>query len=349
MHGRHTLLLVAGVALFSLTHWSCQRRPVLVDTLGTLIDNGHFSYWNDPRKLAPFIIVASVDENRVVAKHVEAARYAGLYLDLHQVRCKRENSLRGSLPDPEVTFYYFADGRYPDSKPNPRYKQLFKADPGRRYLFFLTRDRDVLRSIGDVGDYSIPVATGTRPEATTQDEDIGKRISEILLTPAKGADFDMMAGMVSAYSRIADVWDSRLHAVQLLRRLTALSEPIRSQACGVLVESYYGQEDCLSEIVEDARESVENRQTASRLLKEKNTHLQRVIASLKDPASQAYLDYAGDSRRRIREELQTLLFSSNPTLRERTCTALKRYYPYDVDPRCAEAKGGPAGHQIQGR
>jgi len=56
------------------------------------------------------------------------------------------------------------------------------------------------------------------------------------------------------------------------------------------------------------------------------------------------LDYAGDSRRRIREELQTLLFSSDATLRERACTALKRYYPYDVDSRCSEARKGLGRH-----
>jgi hypothetical protein len=69
-----------------------------------------------------------------------------------------------------------------------------------------------------------------------------------------------------------------------------------------------------------------------------NAFRPRLLDDLRDPARLWYTDAAGDSRRRVREELQTMLFSRDPILRERICTALKRYYPHEVDPRCSGAK-----------
>jgi hypothetical protein len=174
----------AIVCLTGLALGGCQRRPALIDTLGTAPVSQQPIFWDhDLRELAPIIVVASVEENKVVSKHVEASRYPGVYLDLHAVRCKRENSLKGGMAGAELQFFYFADGRYPDSKPDPLYARWFQAEPASRYLFFLTRERGVLRSIWDIGNYSILISTGMHPESSTTDADIGTQISEILLTP----------------------------------------------------------------------------------------------------------------------------------------------------------------------
>jgi len=290
------------------------------------------------RELAPIIVVASVEENKVVSKHVEASRYPGVYLDLHAVRCKRENSLKGGIAGAELQFFYFADGRYPDSKPDPVYARWFQAEPGSRYLFFLTSERGVLRSVWDIGNYSILISTGMHPESPTNDADIGKRISEILLTPGDGANLNLLADKLFEYRRTADYWGSRLLTVQLLRHLTSLSEPVRSQACGVLTGWYLGQDDCLQAIADDANELPENRQEALKEMKEKGPLGQAQRESLKDPAQLGFLDGAGGSWWRIREEFQTILLGTDPILRERACTALKRYYPWDPEPKCSEAK-----------
>jgi hypothetical protein len=311
----------------------------LVDTLGTAIDEQELKFWHhDLRELAPIIVVASVEGNEVIARHVEAARYQGVYLDLHSVRCKRENSLKGGLTEPELRFYYFADGRYPDSKGNPEYSRPFHAESGSRYLFFLTRDRGVLRSIGDVGDYQILVSTGVHPEASAKNRDTGRLISEVLLTPGDGADLDLMAKKLLDYSAIADIWGSRPLTVQLLRHLTSLPEPVRSEACDVLVSSYYGQGDCLQALARDTNESPESRRKALRELKEQSAPRQRVLDSLKDPATTAFLNCNTDSQRRVREEFETMLLGTDAALKERACTALKRYYPWDAEPRCSEVK-----------
>ena len=331
------------ISLMMLGGCRRERYPDMVDTLGTAIDALPFGIDSDPRKLAPIVVVASVEEDQVVLRHIEAARYQGVYLDLHAVRCKRENSLKGGLRELELKFFYYGSGNYPDSKPNPRYKRLFHATPGARYVFFLTHDRDRLRSIGDVGEYSIRVFSGTHPESPTEGKDPGGRLSEILLTPGNGADLGGMAEELGSYSKIADIWGSRLMTVELLRHLFSLAEPLRSQACGVLMAHYYGQDDCLQTMAEDPNESLHNREVALRELKEKSPEHQRVLEDLKDPAALRYQDNAGDSRHRLREEFETLLFNPDRILHERACAALKRYFPWDAEPRCSGKRNGD-GH-----
>ena len=341
---RSTLPVQVIVRLTSLALGGCQRHPDLVDTLGTAIDDEAIDVRGDWRERAPIVVVASVDENRIIAKHVEASRYQGLFLDLHVVRCKRENSLKGGLTGPELTFFYFADGRYSDSKSYRRSKSLFQATPGSRYLFFLTRDRSVLRSIGDVGEYQVLVATGTHPESATTGGDTGRLVSQVLLTPGNGADLDLMVKRLYDYSAIADIWGSRPLSVQLLRHLASHAEPLRFAAGGVLVERYHGQEDCLQALVDDPNESSQFRQEAMRELKEQGASRQRFLESVKDPATETYLNCNRDSRRRVREEFETMLLGTDVLVRERACTALKRYFPWDAEPTCSGVKVHFAEH-----
>lgn len=332
---RTSLQVIAFLAILT-NLCDCRKRPALIDTLGTAIDYQPRNYRSDPRQLAPIIVIASVQENSIVVRHIGAARYPDVYLDLHRVRCKRENALKGDTAGPELWFFYFADGRYPDSKPNPRYKRLFEALPGFRYLFFLTRERSVLRSIGDVGDYSILVSSGAHPQDPMTDSNVGNSIAKILLSPGRGANLDQMAKGLLAYSSVVDDWASRLVAVQLLRNLTAFPEPVGSQACGVLVAKYLAQDDCLQAILQNPSEPAGIREEATRELKQQNAFRPRLLESLRDPAALTYLDAAGDSRRRIREEFETMLYSSDAVLHKRVCAALKRYFPYDAEPGCSK-------------
>jgi hypothetical protein len=316
----------------------------LVDKLGESIgDQGRGLDDHDKRELAPFIVVASVEDNAIVAKHLEAARYPGVYLDLHAVRCRRENSLNGGLTGRELRFFYFADGKYPDSKPNPSDKRLFQAEPGSRYLFFLKYERGVLRSIGDVGNYSVLVTTGVHPEGWAKETDVGTLISEILLSPGNGANPGLMVKKLHEYRWRADYWGSRPLTVRLLRHLTTLPEPLRAAACGELVANYMGQDDCLRTIAADPNESPELRQDALREMKAREPTRLRFFDSLKDPASMEYLNWGGDSLRRMREEFETVLLGTDPVLHARACTALKRYFPWYPEPGCSGAAGeGPS-------
>ena len=124
--------------------------------------------------------------------------------------------------------------------------------------------------------------------------------------------------------------------MQFLRSLTASGEPVRSQACGVLAAKYLGQDDCLRAIIRDPNERVEIREAASRELEKQIAFRPRLLESLKDPATLAYLNAARDNPRRIREELEAMLLAPDAILHERVCTALKRYFPYASEPGCPQ-------------
>jgi len=340
--GRH-ILRSTGTLLIIVTLWSCQKRKSdLADTLGAPIADGRLDQgigvWrepSDPLGLVPIIVVGSVEENRIVGKHIRAARYKDVYLDLHEVRCHRENSLKGGLTEQEFTFLYFAAGMYPDSAPNPRYKRFFKADPGSRYLFFLTREGGVLRSVGDVGEYSVLIASGRHKERQIGSEEIGRRIAEILLTPADGSDLNLMATTLFNSSEVAENWGSRPIAAKLLRELLMFGEPVRSQACGLLIARFFGQYDCLQAIADDPNESDGNRREALQELRAKTAERERFLEDLKDPARLTFQDFAGDSRHRLREELETLLLNPDAIQHQRACQALKRYFPGVAEPECS--------------
>lgn len=349
-----TLTLRIVICLTALAVAKCQERPALVDRLGTLVDeipSGPCGY-RGGILFAPIVVVGVVEENRVVAEHIEAAQYPGLFLDLHAVRVKRENSLRGGLRDPALTFYYFAQGIYPDSRANPRHKQLFEAVPGSRYLFFLIRDRGVLRSIGDVGNYSIRVATGTHPAIQGRDPSeegpdienirLGRQMTEVLLTPGPGTDFEAMAGRLSTQACFAQGWISRLLVARILRKLTSQPEPVGSAACAALTHDYYGQEDCLKALAEDVTRPAEIRETASKLLKKQLADRPRLLESLDDPAESFYLAAAGAALVQYREELQTMLLGTDAALHARICEILKRSYPNHAEPKCSEPRKRPA-------
>jgi hypothetical protein len=210
-------------------------------------------------------------------------------------------------------------------------KRPYEANPGSRYLFFLMRDGDALRSIGDVGEYSVRVFTGAHAEPSAGGEVTGTRVSRILLNPGDGADLDSLAKALSKYSNLADTWGSRPFSVQLLRELISRGEPVRAAACGVLVESYKGQYDCLEALAKDQNESLENRQEALRKLQEKGFERRSLLEALKDPAQLP----VPDSLRKMREEYETLLFSSDPLLHDRACGALNRYFPREAEPGCS--------------
>jgi hypothetical protein len=321
---------VVLVFAFLQSFCGCNSRGdrTFVDTLASAIDSGSHSDL-DFQKLAPVLVVASVEENRVIHKHVEAVRCPGVFLDLHSIKCLRENVLRGTVGGPEFTFYYFADGRYYDAVPNPLHKKLFQAEVGRRYLFFLTVEKGLLRSVGDVGDYSIEIATGAHSAGSLRNSDLGWSVAELLLRPGDGPDLGLLAHRLFYYRLTADLWGFPLHTVQLLRDLVSLQEPVRSAACSELVLGYHGLDDCLQVIIGDSNETAEMRNQAIGLQAKAANERKGLLQELKDPARLQFPNTLDpDSRRRHRELLQSMLLSKDLLVRREACAALKRYYPH---------------------
>src|SRR6266852_7845789 len=174
--------------LFQAFRLSSEPSPTselvdLHDFLGSVVDAAGGAV--DFRTVAPVVVVATITSNEPEGAPIEARRFQGVFVQLRRVVCRLENSLRGPKPADQFKFYYFADAKLPGAIPNPLHRKMFEASPGKRYLLFLCQERNVLRSIGDVGAYSIPVLSGVHSSYEAAQEDpfstgLGRAIADIL-------------------------------------------------------------------------------------------------------------------------------------------------------------------------
>jgi len=247
------------------------------------------------------------------------------------VRCKLENSIKGN-PKPEFSFYYFVEAETTEEH-NPYYKILFEAVPGRRYVFFLMSEGDVLRSIGDVGEYSIEVFTGSHIGTNTPAESAVMAISNILLKRGTNVDESLLAkNLQGTWHALDDLKASRLYTMRLLRELVIMPGPVRIAACELLVK-WFSSYGCLYEIKDDISESSENQMWASQRLTSAMLSDNRILETLADPARfdfQQMRDRDRDSIARRLDELRILLSSPNSNVRKSACAAIRRYYPHEV-------------------
>jgi hypothetical protein len=188
----------------------------------------------------------------------------------------------------------------------------------------------VLRSIGDVGDYSIRVESGRHPEFVKPSDDLGRAVADILLKKGVDSNIEFFPRSLWAAVRLANSWGSRLYNMRLLRDLLVEPEPVRKAACSALVELFYEQYECLSGIRDDPEEPDSNKDYARYMLEREEQRRAGLIQQLRDPADLRFTKMEEpDSREGIFEELQGLLFSPNIDVRKSACTALKRYYPHE--------------------
>jgi hypothetical protein len=297
-----------------------------MDQTGTL-------FHPDFRILAPTIVAATVIENRVVAT-LPAKRLPDVILDLHEVRSKKEVVFRGEVAE-EFTFYYFVPNREL-SAPNPHYKSMFAAEPKRQYVFFLGNENGVLRSIGDVGAYSLRVRTGMHPNfhmpasnGATEPSVVANAIADLVLTIGDEPDLPGLAYDLLSVPSLLDRWGSRLHTFLLVRKLLIQPEPVRSAACALLAESYVADETCLHEIRDDIKTPSEIRQRMEELLTSFRHAPEDTLKKLKDSGGLALPGRVQppDSRKELLDELRILLYDSYPPLREEACAAIQRHFP----------------------
>jgi hypothetical protein len=320
----------AGMVVAVLAAHACGQIPELVDTLGSPVDQTEVLFDPDLRQTAPVIAAAYVVDNAAVRRRVPAARMPGILLDLHRVHARVEVAIRGDV-GAELEFYYFVQA---DDSPgnNPRYRLMFEAEPGRRYIFFLCREGAALRSVGDVGEYSLKIFSGAHRNYRPPAKDAATAVQDILLKRGEGSDPAALVYGLQFSVVAANRWGSRLHAIQLLRELLAEPEPVRSAACDQLVFWYSGQYSCLYRIRDDPAEPEAARDHARAALAKQGPKDARLIEMLRDPAG---LDFPvigrADSRRAVLEELESLLDSPNALVREEACVALARYYPYETN------------------
>ncbi len=320
-----------ALSLLSLQLGCGADRPQLIDTLQSSTDQNDAEFTPDLRFYAPMVVAASILENKILAHDQPAAREPEILLDLHEVRCRKEADIRGTVPA-EFTFYYFSQS--PNSpRNNPVYNLLARIDSGRRYVLFLASERGQLRSVGDVGRYYIEILSGAHPGFQRPgpidrfDRKLGIAIADLLFVMGEGADKEALAEDLSIQVDRVERWGSRLHNLELVTKLLSEPEPVRSAACFVLANNYWGHDDCLSVIADDPNEPQDVHDRAVQLSDRKSSEALRLARFEASQGLEFPIIGRPDSRQALLDELQILLRSSNDKLSAAACTAVRRYFP----------------------
>jgi len=222
------------------------------DLLGSLIDQAGYSEGDhiDFLRTAPIVLLATVVHNDPIRQPKEASRIRSYRVQLRKVVARVEEELRRDLGDfpklagGNVEFYYYAATE--PSAYQPFHKFFYQADQGGRYLFFLMRHGDLLRSVGDVGSYSIPVFSGRLRPPSNEPNSYGARISEILLSIGEGFDEEKLAASLWRARGIAERVGSRDATIRLLKELLKGPPPVQAAACRELNRGSPEHYDCSS-------------------------------------------------------------------------------------------------------
>jgi hypothetical protein len=190
------------------------------DLVGTLIDQ----VGRQPEeylRIAPIVIVAKVISNETTGPVKPSAWVPDVSVESHKVICELEEVIRSDdqhIPPGEVGFTYFGT---PPGAYNPYHKSVFQAEPGHRYLFALMRQGLELRSVGEVGNYSVSIYSGSHklPGGTPNPMKSGERIGRILLQPGDGFEPAEFSRSIARYLLIAEALGSHLETYNLLRNL----------------------------------------------------------------------------------------------------------------------------------
>jgi hypothetical protein len=325
-------VLVALIALIlSKSLLYGENIPSLADTFGSALDQTEILWNPDVRRLAPLVPLVKVIDNAVLLTNKTALRDPSIKLDLHVVTCDLEGMVKGEMNERRFKFYYYSQSE--TSRPNRRYAVLFRAEPGKHYLFFLSRENGVLRSIGDVGEFfievysgrhSIPLSPGS-PQAETWNSENGRRLAEVLLTPGEELDYEAYSKMMVLTVPTAQRWSSRKQVFDILKGLTSRPQPLRSLGCTYLTKHYLSQYGCLISIADDLRMDQAARSRAFGELTAQKRIDQRVELALSDWEKLGLVGLDSiDSISALLDEFQMLMESPNVRVRKLACALASR-------------------------
>jgi hypothetical protein len=261
--------------------------------------------WDETLRDAPVILIG-----RVAAVSVGPAAAAG---HLARATISVENVLRGDVPNSRVDIYFHLAPQPPDS-----------LGLRERYVFFLTRERGVLRREG-----SIPIASGRHAALPlSTGSPVAERVAVMLLTPGD----EVSAGhFVSSFPKSVPFAASQLgrwRTAKLLKELSRDQRPeIRLGACAELTRDYWGQDACWSEIDGGDRRSLSGF-SMSRLEERRR---RRETA---DPDAWWKRLSAAYTPAELLDELRLLTAHRDPRIRQKYCAFLRSHYAGETDCGC---------------
>lgn len=166
---------------------------------------------------APVILAGRVVKVTQLGGPRRSAGDPSLKTQLTRITIDVENVIKGSVTASPVDFLY-----YIFSPENTRDLARLRYIPeiGQRRIFFLTSGKGHLRSIGDVTDYTLRLASGRHGRDFCYGQEPGCCIARILLTPGESEiDNDAFARSLVESEYVAEVLCSPTEARGLLQSL----------------------------------------------------------------------------------------------------------------------------------
>jgi hypothetical protein len=157
----------------------CSRVPRLIE---------YDEQSNAHARSAPLVIVGLAGSDERIGRPVPSRRDPNYPMQLHRVKVKIENVLRGSIADPTISVYYFGfAGGFDGPRPLG-----FGGPPSRRILW-LQRDHGTLRMACDGWDYCTTfVRSGAHLQYKADPaKPLGYALVDILLTRGEGEINDL--------------------------------------------------------------------------------------------------------------------------------------------------------------
>jgi hypothetical protein len=196
----------------------CSRTPRLTE---------YDEQSNSRARSAPLVVIGLADSDVPIGRPVPSRHDPDYPMQLHRVKVRIENILRGSLGEPTISVYYFEfgggfDGPWPLG---------FGREPSRRILW-LRRDGGSFRMACDGWDgCTMFVNSGSHPRYRADPQQpLSQALADILLTRGEGE----INGLQFASQIQRGVPDQRIqgYVIEKLRRLalTEVSE-IKRSAC----------------------------------------------------------------------------------------------------------------------
>lgn len=193
---------------------------------------------------APVIIVGTVQRVQMVGQPKPAARVPDLSLQLYKAVVDVEMVVRGDA-DRTLEFSFFG----PDPRDGLFGLPKYYVRPEQRRVFFLKREDEGYRAVGDYLDYSEPVYSGKPDVTQVQDRDSDRAIARILLTPSRHLrDKTMFASTLFNSAGRAQSFVTPAFVQDLLEKLVMYRDPdVRKQACKNLKIHHKRSTVCSSE------------------------------------------------------------------------------------------------------
>jgi hypothetical protein len=283
---------------------SCARWPDLQP-----IRNEHAN-WSDAFQDAKVIVIA-----RVISAEVGSRR-------LLRARLAVENVLQGDAAEGPVDMYSYATD----------------LAPRERYVFFLTRDAGVLRTVWDHRQSAIAVGSGLHRNLPLPGRPAAERVAAMLLTPGDGMNPGELARELPGSVAFAMSHIGRWRTAKLLKQLSSAGAPgIRRSACEQLTEWYWGQDSCWDQLGSAGH----GKGTAVSRAAE-----QQRRARTTDPDRWWKQMSAALPPAALLDELRLLTTHKDPRIRDRFCRFLRAHYPGEKDCGCGEPVAGGVQRSI---